>query len=352
MKSRKTIERELKTLARSLREREGRVIGYSDRTLERLPLLDQLDFLNQFVRDANAYAKRSGKVRFNYARDIAVFTTLPEIRKKLLEVGYTVMRGKDDAFTAIEDICCGRSRHFGTTYTNLKLSGAVTDLGLTNAKLGRAGGFSTTYISNLWHCSISPIGKDLEWTDRTRRICAYLGYSPEELFPTALWAPFKKDALQYHRFRLGLNNAIYGNTVAHIAHSELRALINAALNRLKPYQRTILCYHFGLNGYPQLDPVEIAKIYGVNSYRIKHVIWMSISRIHCSYRLNKPLIDTRFGEDPLLDKACDPFRPTGHADNWGELSDLLAIAPSERDALPLKISMPYQHIDEAILPKE
>ena len=75
MKSRKTIERELKTLARSLREREGRVIGYSDRSLERLPLLDQLDFLNQFVRDANAYAKRSGKVRFNYARDIAVFTT-------------------------------------------------------------------------------------------------------------------------------------------------------------------------------------------------------------------------------------------------------------------------------------
>ena len=336
MKSRKTIERELKALARSLREREGRVIGYSDRSLEKLPLLDQLDFLNQFVRDANAYAKRSGKVRFNYARDIAVFTTLPEIRKKLLEVGYTVMRGKDDAFTVIEDICCGRSRYFGTTYTNLKFSGAVADLGFTNAKLGRAGGFSSTYISNLWHCSISPMGNDLRWANRTKRICAYLGYSPEELFPTALWAPIKKYVLRDFRRRVAANHLHYGSIVASIADHERKALINEVFKTLTPHQRTILSLHFGLYGHPSLPTYAIARLYGVSAGRIMQIEAKALRLLRHPTRL-RVLGDLRANEDSLLEKFCDPFRPTGKAENWGALADSLAIDPAERDALPLAV---------------
>ena len=338
MKHKKTIERELKTLAKSLREREGRVIGYSDRSLEKLPLLDQLDFLNQFVRDANIYTKRSGKVRFNYARDIAVFTTLPEIRRKLLEVGYPVMRNKHDEFAAIEGGCCAKSRRYGTTYTNLLFAGAVADTGLGNAKLGRTANFNGSYISTLLHCRTSPICEGLEWTVGTKRICTFLGYSPEELFPTALWAPIKKYALCEYRERVAANHLHYGSTAARITDRERKALINVVFKSLTPHQRTILSYRFGLYGHPWLDTKEVAKLYGVTVGRIMQIEARALQRLRHPTRV-RILGDLRADEDSLVEKAGDPFRPTGKADNWGHLAEYLAVDETERDALPLSVNL-------------
>lgn len=302
----------LKQLAKSLRERAFDTYGLPPDEAGKQALIDRLDWLTRFVKDADEYEKHTGDTQFKWARNSCSRVTLPNTRHRLAKFGIIFRKDKDGSYSPVEDFW-GSARKLPRRHENIneRLSSLLEESGMSNRQIAQAAGINVNTISALLHNRVSPLTVHGEWIDGARRLCAFLGLSPEEVFPESLWKPVQRRA--YRGFMRGvyLQNMRQGFTDEKVRDNERKACVRKMLALLTPAQRNVVALNLGLNGGGPQDLWTIARAYGVSYIRIHIVLSRAFRRLRhpCVLRTVGELHDET--DLPAVEKATDVLRPTG-----------------------------------------
>lgn len=163
---------------------------------------------------------------------------------------------------------------------------AISETGKSIMQIHRETGIALNSVYGLVNMKVSPLNQENEWTKAASVLAAYLGYSPEELFPENTWAPLvenKKTLFgNFNRTQIARRTA----TASLLYSGDLSSCMEGIMDCLKPQERRIVEKRFGLGGKPPQTLDEIGREDGCSKERIRYIEHRALNKIR-SYRLNK-----------------------------------------------------------------
>ena len=199
---------------------------------------------------------------------------------------------------------------------------------MSNRQISEVSGANQTLISAYLHNKESPLNGEGEWAPDAKRLCAFLGYNPEDLFPERIWRVARRGAYLGYMRDVYERNMNYGFTHLTVMRREIGQRLKIALTRIEPVSRKILMMRFGLGGFQAMGLHEIARRLNVGYMRVLHAE-RDAFRFLRRLRIVRPLrdcISLRYpnpdnpldGIVPLVETASDVLRPSGRPERWSK----------------------------------
>ena len=323
----KLTKPERKELAKSIDERYRTLSNSFTAPYVDLPLFEKLQFCVQLAKDIDSYEAQTRSGFYNAQRRYILITVIPELRRQLAHEGIIVRRDADGGYSPVADFWDNaRILPRRTHNLNEKLAAALTETGMSNRQIAEASGANQTLISAYLHNKESPLTGDGEWAPDAKRLCAFLGHNPEELFPERIWRAARRGAYLGYMRDVYERNMNFGFTHITVVRREIGRRLKIALARLEPVSRKILMMRFGLGGFQAMEVNEIAHRLDVGYMRVLYAerdAFRFLSRL----RIVRPLRDCithRYprtddpldGIVPLVETASDVLRPSGKPERW------------------------------------
>ena len=323
----KLTKPEREELAKSIGERFRALCNPESAPYADLALYEKLQFCVQLAKDIETYKAQTRSDIYNTERRYTLFTVIPELRRQLAHEGIIVRRNEDGTYSLVENIWSNaRILPRRTHNLNEKLAAALAETGMSNRQISEASGANQTLISAYLHNKESPLTGDGEWAPDAKRLCAFLGYNPEDLFPERIWRAARRSAYLGYMRDVYERNMNYGFTHLTVTRREIGRRLKIGLARLDPVRRKILMMHFGLGGLQAMGLNEIARRFDVGYMRVLYAerdAFRFLSRL----RIVRPLRDCishRYPKTdnpldsivPLVEKASDVLRPSGRPERW------------------------------------
>ena len=246
----------------------------------RLDDLDKIHFLARLIRMLKEFS-----LIVNVPMDVYLVhhcdNLIRILRRNLLKRGIILRKvGTKDEYVVVDNIWKNsRGRPLGQNNLNRKMANAIMSSGMNIRQIAEASGTNHNVICGYLHGRVSPLNAHGEWFDCARRFCAFLGFSPEDLFPRSTWEASCRRAYAEYADELVVQESNHRLPSDPIIRREYLSAFRALLHNLSQRCYMVICARYGLFGSKPRTYRELSQILGVTYERVRQLEKQSMSRL-------------------------------------------------------------------------
>ena len=246
----------------------------------RLDDLNKIHFLARLIRMLKEYS-----LIVNIPMDVYLVrhcdNLIRILRRNLLKRGIILRKVESkDEYIVVDDIWKNlRGRPIGQKNLNRKMANAIMGSGMNIRQIAEASGTNHNVICGYLHGRICPLNSHGEWFDCVRRFSAFLGFSPEDLFPKSLWEASRRRAYTEYAGGLAGQESNHHLPSDPIIKREYQSAFRALLRPLSQRCHLVICARYGLFGSKPRTYQELSKILGVTKERVRQLEKQSMRRL-------------------------------------------------------------------------